>query len=405
MSRTKIYVGLEIGTSKTCAVVGEVRPESGIRILGVGQVPSRGVRKGEIIDFAKAQGGLHDALIKAEQRSGQSIKRVYLSISGAHIESTNNRGSIRIPDGRECSDKELGEVRELARDLEIPQSHALIHSLARGYYVDGVETQSPVGLRGQVLDADYHVIHGIRTRIQNTIRCVRELPLEVEDIVFAPVASAQVVLNRVSREQGALLIDMGGGTTDYVLYHGGAPVASGSLGLGGDHITNDIHSVLKVPMKVAEKLKTQHGSVFFDSRQAGNVLMIESGEGAPVEVEENMLNQIIHLRVREILEVVMRRLEPTGYLDRVGTGLFLTGGSCLLDGVSDLAQAIFKMPVQRDKGVGQSTGRQSSFDSPQYSTPIGLVRYGQLNGDRPAERGSMVGLTGRLGGWLGGAAR
>lgn len=405
MPRSKLYVGLEIGTSKTCAVVGELRPDSGIRILGVGQVPSRGVRKGEIIDFERAQGCLHDALIKAEERCGQAIKKVYLSISGAHIESTNNRGSIRVSNGKEVTDRDVAEVQELARDFELPQSHAPLHSMVRSYHLDGQDvSQSPLGLAGQVLEADYHIIHGIRTRIQNTIRCVRELPMEVEDIVFAPLASAQVVLNRSQRDQGALVLDIGGGTTDYVLYHKGAVVASGCLGVGGDHITNDISMVLRVPMKVAEKLKTQYGSVFFDSRKDGNVMVIENGSEAPIEVDENMLNQIIHLRVREMLELVARRLEPAGLLKLAGAGLFLTGGSSLLEGLGDLAQAIFKLPVQRDSGLGQ-TGARANFDNPQYSTPIGLVRFGQLMDSQAAKRGPASGLSGKIGGWLGGVAR
>ena len=277
MAQSTIYAGLEIGTSKICLVVGEARSDGAIKILGVGQAPSRGVRKGEIVDFETAKTCLHDALVRAEQRSDVMIQNVILSVTGPHIESLNNRGRLSIPeDQSEITEDDLAEIKEIARDVAIPEQNVFLHSMIRHYIVDGQDKViNPVGMLGRKLEADYHIIHGIRNRIQNTIRCVQEIPLQVEQVVFAPVAAAMIVLNRQAKEQGALLVDIGGGTTDYVLYADGAIAQSGSLGLGGDHLTNDLALVLKVPLSRAEKLKLEEGSCLLDPSAIEGRVMLE----------------------------------------------------------------------------------------------------------------------------------
>ncbi len=395
MSKSNIYVGLEIGTSKICVVVGEVKGDGAIKILGVGQAPARGVRKGEIVDFSTAQTCLHDALVRAEDRSDVMVRNVFLSITGAHIESLNNRGCIRIPDDQnEITDEDLEEVKEIARDVAIPQQNAFIHSIIQHYYVDGQDkVLNPVGMLGRKLEADYHIIHGIRNRIQNTIRCVREIPLEVEDVVFSAIASAQVVLNQESKNRGALVIDIGGGTGDFVLYADGAVTRSGCIGVGGDHITNDISIVLKIPLAKAEKLKVEEGSVLLDAAQPGEMIEL-AGDTRFVgkQIDRSILNQIIHMRAREILELVKKRIEGTGDLDRVGSGVYLTGGCSLLDGMDKLTEEIFGLPVYRSNATPIS-GLTATFENPQYATPIGLIRYAQiLESERPAAP-----VLGRLG--------
>lgn len=401
MARSKIYVGLEIGTSKVCVVVGEVRKDSGIKILGVGQAPSRGVRKGEIIDFEAAQASLQEAILKAEDGSEVIIKEVFMAISGGHISSLNHRGRIQIPESPgEITEEDLEEVKEVSRDVEIPAAHAFIHTLPRHYVVDGQEkVTNPLGMVGQELEAEYHIIHGIRNRIQNTIRCVREVPLEVEDIVFSPLAAAQVIVGRAQKNQGALVIDMGGGTTDYVLYQEGTIAASGCVGLGGDHITNDISIVMKLPLQASERLKTQHGSVYFDSRSEGSTITIEPDRGfSGAQVDQNTLNQVIHMRAKEVFTLIHQELEPTGCLEHCGAGLFLTGGGSLLEGVSDLAQAVFKLPVQRGS-TDSMRGLRAMFENPQYATPIGLIRYAQLVDHQETQQGAMS----KIGSWLKGS--
>src|SRR5678815_3559100 len=257
MASSDLMVGLEIGTSKICVVVGEGRPDGTIKILGVGQAPSRGVRKGEIVDFETAMKCVHEAVVDAEEKSDIMIRSVYVGITGAHIQSFNNRGCVSVAeDHEEIDEQDIEDVKINAREVSIPAQNAFLHSIIQHYHVDGQDgVLNPIGMLGQKLEADFHIIHGVRTRIQNTIRCVKELPLDVEDVVFTGLASAQVVLTQHEKDLGALVIDMGGGTTDYILYVDGAVKQSGVLGVGGDHITNDISMGLRIPMTRAEKLK------------------------------------------------------------------------------------------------------------------------------------------------------
>src|SRR3979490_2189629 len=225
MASSDLMVGLEIGTSKICVVVGESRPDGTVKILGVGQAPSRGVRKGEIVDFETAMKCVHEAVVDAERKSDVMIRSVYVGVSGSHIQSFNNRGSVSLAEDRdEIDDQDLEDVKVSAREVSIPAQNAFLHSIIQHYHVDGQDgVLNPVGMLGQRLEADFHIVHGVRTRIQNTIRCVKELPMEVEDVVFNALASAQVVLTQQQKNLGALVIDIGGGTTDYILYvHGGA---------------------------------------------------------------------------------------------------------------------------------------------------------------------------------------
>ncbi len=403
MAKSTVYVGLEIGTSKVCVVVGEVRSDGAIKILGVGQHPSAGVRKGEIVDFETVQTCLHEALVKAEDRSDVMVKTVYLSVTGAHIESLNNRGCIRIADDQtEISEADLDEVKEIARDVSLPTENAFVHSIVRHYYVDGQEkVLNPVGMLGQKLEADYHIIHGVKNRIQNAIRCVREIPLEVEDIVFSPIAAAQVVLNREAKQQGAILLDIGGGTTDYLMYVDGAIMASGSLGLGGDHITNDLSIVLKIPLARAERLKTEYGDLSdTEGVNEGVVDLQADSHFAGAEVQKKLINDVIRARMTETFELVHARLAKSGMLAKAGKGIYLTGGTALLKGIDEVAEEVFGLPVQKANPASMS-GPVAIFENPQYATPVGLIRYAQLLEEQRPRRGPIRNLGARVAGLFG----
>src|SRR4026208_2458321 len=235
MASNNLMIGLEIGTSKICVVVGESRPDGTVKILGVGQTPSRGVRKGEIVDFETAMKCVHEAVVDAETKSDVMIRSVYVGVAGSHIQSFNNRGSVALPEERdEIDEQDIEDVKLNAREVSIPQQNAFLHSIIQHYHVDGQDgVLNPVGMLAERLEADFHIIHGVRTRIQNTIRCVKELPLDVEDVVFNPLATAQVVLGQQQKNMGALVIDIGGGTTDFILYVDGAGKHSGTNGVGG----------------------------------------------------------------------------------------------------------------------------------------------------------------------------
>ena len=408
MAKSKIYAGLEIGTSTICVVVGEVLGNGSIKILGVGQAPSRGVRKGEIVDFETAQTCLNDALIEAEEKSDVEISNVYLAVSGSHIESLCNKGSIRIPevDGvNEITEEDLDEVREIARDIKLPPENVFLHSIIRDYYVDGQEkVQNPVGRQGQVVEADYHIIHGIKTRLQNTIRCVREIPINVEEVVFSPIAAAQVMLKRDDKDRGALLIDIGGGVTDYVMYSGGSVAQSGCIGVGGDHITNDISVVMKIPLTRSEKLKIDHGSALPENDEDSSIVLDDDPLKSGLEIDKELLNQIINARATEIFEQLKDRITKHDNLDTLGAGVFLTGGASKLKDIDKLAEDILGLPVSLAR-ISSMSGASAPFENPQLATAMGLIRYAQMIESDKSENENLVSKIGKkLGGIFGGGS-
>ncbi len=385
-----MMIGLEIGTSKICVVVGESRMDGTTKILGVGQAPSRGVRKGEVVDFETAMKCVHEAVVDAEQKSDVMVRSVYVGVGGAHIQSFNNRGCVLLPEDRdEIDEQDVEDVKISAREVSIPAQNAFLHSIIQHYHVDGQDgVLNPIGMLGQKLEADFHIIHGVRTRIQNTIRCVKELPLEVEDVVFTALASAQVVLTQQQKNLGALVIDIGGGTTDYILYVDGAVKQSGAIGIGGDHITNDISMGLRIPMARAEKLKIEEGSVTLGNCLPGETVVLKDDSGfAGKEIERETLNTIIHLRMRETFELLKRQLDEESFMNYIGEGIFITGGCSLLQGIEHLAEDIFEVPA-RVAHAQTMSGLTSAFQNPQFSTAIGLIKYAQaVQVDRPPRRG------------------
>ena len=392
MAKSKIHVGLEIGTTKTCMVVGEVKPDGSVKILGVGETRSAGVRKGEIVDYPQAKAGLKDALIQAEDICDVDISSVLLSVTGVHIQGVNNRGTYRLPDEEEeVHEGHLAEATEIARDLAIPGDHVYLHNFIRHYRLDGQEhAVSPVGLLGRSLEVDFHIVHGVRTRIQNSIKCVREIPLDVDDVVFAPIATAQVALDREHKDAGALVIDMGGGTADYVLYLKGAIAASGCIPVGGDHITNDIHLVTKIPLSRAEELKKTEGDCSGDpARGIGNVTVQDDRGFIEGEIKRSLLNEIIHGRLEETLRLIRNRL-PEHAIQGIGSGVFLTGGTSRMRGLTELANEVFGLSIYVADQANMS-GVHANFRDPQYSTAVGLIRYAQiLDAEREAASGGLI---------------
>jgi cell division protein FtsA len=271
-------------------------------------------------------------------------------------------------------------VQSAAREVSIPAQNQFLHSILQHYYVDGQDgVLNPIGMMGRTLEADFHIVHGVGTRIKNSIRCVKELDIEVEDVVFGPLASAQVVLDLNQKNLGALVIDIGAGTTGYVLYSDGAVKSSGCLAVGGDHITNDLSLGLRIPMARAEKLKMEEGSVSIGRAVPGERILLKDETGfAGKEVEREMLNTIVHCRVRETFELVRKRLDASGArLDFLGAGVQLTGGCSMLQGIDELAQEVFGLPVHVTCVKGSMSGPTSAFENPQFSCAIGLVKYAQ----------------------------
>jgi len=368
LPKEKIIVGLEVGTSKVCAVVGEVLDDGNIMVVGVGQANSEGVRKGEIVNIEATVECLHAAVADAEESAGVEIHNVYASVSGGHIRSFNNRGTVAVTnEEREISEEEVRNVLLNAKAVNIPMDHVVIHAIRQHFFVDGHDgIQNPVGMIGAKLEADVHVIYGVRTRLQNTIKCIKHVPLDVANIAVSGFASALAVLTSEHQQLGAVVIDMGGGTTDYLVYSEGTIQHSGVLAVGGDHITNDVAIGLRIPMNRAETLKVEHGTVTVPIED--EMLTLKR------EVSKQQLCRFMNLRVEETLTLVKKELEKHKLLDYLGAGVFITGGCARLQGLEPLAAQIFGLPVH----IGHSLtvgGPTSAIESPEYSTAIGLVRY------------------------------
>jgi len=378
MARSLLHVGLEIGTTKVAAVIGETRSDGLLRIIGVGESPSRGVRKGEIVDIGKITLCLNEAVAEAEEKADREISEVVAAVTGSHLESLNNRGGIQITEERdEIEDEDIQEVEQSALDVTIPTGNVFLHTIVQRYYVDGQEgVASPLGMIGRKLEAEFHIVHGTKTRIQNNLRCIREANLKVNNVVMSAVASAQAVVEQSERELGALVIDIGGGTTDFILFRDGSVRQTGVLAVGGDHITNDISIGLRVPTKWAEKLKVESAEVGPGAVSARGTVEIEDPTYAGGQIERRMLNIVAEARVRELFNLLKRRLNFERHAQFIGGGILITGGTAELKGIAALASEVFGVPA-RVAVPRPLMGPSILFESPRFSTAVGLVLYAQ----------------------------
>lgn len=378
MARPYLHVGLEIGTSKVAAVIAETRSDGLLRIIGAGEAPSRGVRKGEIVDIGKITLCLTDAVSEAEEKADREITEVVAAVTGAHLDSLTNRGGVPIPEERdEIEEEDIQDVEQSALDVTIPSGNVFLHTIIQHYYVDGQEgVASPLGMIGRMLEAEFHIVHGTKTRIQNNLRCIREANLKVSNVVMSAVASAHAVLDQSDRELGVLVVDIGGGTTDYILFRDGCVRQSGVLAVGGDHITNDISIGLRVPTKWAEKLKVEEADVAPGATGARGTVEIEDPTFAGGQIERRVLNIVAEARVRELLTLVKRRLQFDRQAQFIGSGVLLTGGTAELKGIAALASDVFGVPA-RVACPRPLMGPSSLFESPRFSTAVGLVLYAQ----------------------------
>ena len=380
MASDQIFVGLEIGTTKICVIVSEGRSDGTISILGVGETPSRGVRKGEIVDLATVTECVREAILDAEDKTNVEIGNVWVAISGAHLRSFNNRGTLVLPEERQIEPEDLETVETNAKEVALPPPNIFLHTILQAYHVDGNRNViDPLTSEGALLEADFHIVHGIKTRIHNTLRCIESLKLGIEDVVLSSLASAQVVLNQDQKNYGALMIDIGGGTTDYIVYIDGSVRHSGVLAVGGDHITSDISVGLRLPIARAEVLKIQEGSAADPSNSEGGIISLQNDPGfMGCEIDRSSLDTIIHLRVREIFELIRSDIESAGEgMLGLIRGVMITGGCSRLRGIASVAEEIFDLPVEltRARNVGGAT---QVFENPQYSTAIGLTKYAKV---------------------------
>ncbi len=371
----ELIVGLDIGTTKICCVVAEVDGEK-VDIIGIGTHPSRGLRKGVVIDIEATVESIRKAVDEAELMAGCEINSVYVGIAGGHIEARNEIGMVAIKD-REVSAADVKRVIEQAQAIAIPADREVIHVIPQEYEIDGQgEIKQPVGMSGVRLIARVHIVTAAVTSAQNLIKCCNRAGLNVTDIVLEPLASSEAVLARDEMALGVALIDMGGGTTDLALFQDGSIKHSAVLSLGGYHLTNDAAVGLRTPFDQAERIKRRFGCAAARLLPADELLVVPSvGGRAPREISRKMLSEFLEPRIEEILTLVREELVKHNLLGHIPSGVVLTGGSSSLEGIPELAEEIFELPVRRGlpRGIG---GLVDRVQGPEFATGVGLVLFG-----------------------------
>lgn len=387
-----IIVGLEIGTSKVCAVVGELNDEGALNIVGLGQARSRGVRKGEIVDARAVEEDVRHAIVEAEQMADVEIRSVYLGVTGGHLRGFNNRGVHPVVSAdREISEEDVQDVVKNAKAINLPADNSVVHAIRQHFLVDGHEgVTDPVGMLGARLEVDVHVVHGHLNRLQNAIRVVKGMQVEVEEVVFNGLASSLAVLSPEQKELGALVIDLGGGTTDYVVYSDGVIKHTGVLAVGGDHLSNDLAFGLKVPLGRAEQLKLEHGAAMMEPGVQGRTMSITGELGLPLNtVNLEHLRRIMGLRLEEIFQLIAQDLDQAGLIEYLRAGIFLCGGGARVPGLAQLASQVLELPACPGQTTAVS-GLKSTLNQPEFATPIGLVKFGSFKHRKRDARPSLV---------------
>ena len=377
----EIIVGLDIGTTKICAIVGELT-DDGIDIIGIGSHPSKGLRKGVVVNIETTVQSIQRAIDEAEAMAGTEITHVYTGIAGGHIKSFGGRGVVALKD-REVREADIARVIEQAKTVNIPVDREVIHVLPQEFIVDeqgGIK--EPLGMTGARLEARVHIVTGAVTSAQNIVKCANRGGLNVADIVLQPLASSEAVLTDEEKELGVCLVDIGGGTTDIAIFQNGSIVHTAVIALGGNNLTNDIAMGLRTPMEQAERIKQKHGCALTSMVDKQEMIEVPSvGGREPRVMGRQILSEILEPRVEEIFQLVHHEIERNGFSELLASGVVITGGSTLLPGMPELAEEIMGVPVRRGvpRGIG---GLVDVVKSPVYATGVGLVVYGAKNLDR-----------------------
>src|SRR4051794_19377029 len=375
LTSSEIVVGLDLGTTKVTAVVGEVDAD-GITILGVGNVPCRGLRKGVVSNIEWTVRSIREAVEAAQTMAGVEIKTVYAGVAGSHIRSQASDGVAAISGG-EVTRVDLDRVLEGARAIPVDADRQILHVLPREYIVDNQDgIRDPIGMSGVRLQVRVNLVTAATSCVQNVIRCVERCNLNVADVVLEPLASAEAVLSEDEKEIGVAVIDIGGGTTDLLLYVEGGIAHTSVIPVGGNNVTNDVAAGLRTPMGEAERLKRNFGCAL--GRMVADEEEIEVpgvGGHAPRKAARRVLSDIIEPRIEEIFALVRKRIEDTGLLEQLSAGAVLTGGAVLLEGMSEFAEEILGMPVRIGYPVG-IRGITQLVQGPQFATGVGLVKFG-----------------------------
>ena len=385
MRKDGLIVGLDIGTTKICTIVAE-RTENGVDIVGIGTHPSKGLRKGVVIDIDATVHSIKQAVEEAELMADCEITSVYAGIAGGHIRGFNSHGVVAV-NNQEVDEGDVRRVIDAAKAVAIPMDREVIHVIPQEFIIDDQDgIHEPLGMSGVRLEAKIHIVTAAVTSAQNIVKCANKAGLNVIDIVLEPLASAQAVLAGDERELGVCMIDIGGGTTDIAVFADGSIKNTAVLGLGGTHLTNDIAVGLRTPFEEAERIKKKFGVASARYLATDDVLTVPSvGGQSPREISRKILCEIIEPRVEEILSLARQEIVKAGLADKIPSGVILTGGASALDGIPNLAEEIFETPVRRGLPTGIG-GLQDVVKSPMYSTGVGLVLFGCFQ--RRPDRGS-----------------
>ncbi len=375
MANNEIIAGLDLGTTKVCAIVAE-HTDQGLDIIGVGSVPSRGLKKGVVVNIEATVQAIKLAIEQAETMAGCRINTVYAGIAGSHVRGINQEGIAAIS-SREVSRTDVERVLEQAKAIPLPSDRQVIHVLPQEYVVDEQDgIREPIGMSGVRLQARVHLVTASTAAIQNVVKCAERCGLYVAEVVLEPLASADAVLSDDEREIGAALIDIGGGTTDIIVYADGAAAHTAVIPVGGINLTNDIATGLRTPLAEAERIKIKYGcasSALVDPEETIEVPSV--GGRVPRVISRRTLCNIIEPRVEEIFAAVKHVITETGLHDVLASGVVITGGSTLLDGIVEVAERVLELPVRTAAPVGVG-GLVDVVRSPSYSTAVGLVKYG-----------------------------
>jgi cell division protein FtsA len=373
-----LIVGLDVGTTKICVIAAEVTHADRLEVIGVGTAPSRGLRKGVVVNIDATVEAIRRAVDEAEQQAGVEISSVYAGVAGGHIRGINSRGVVAVSGkSREVSAIDVERALEAAKAINLPPDREIIHALPQAFVVDDQDgIREPLGMSGVRLEVEVHLVTGAVTSVQNVVRSVNRAGLAVQDIVLEPLASAEAVLSPDEKELGILLIDIGGGTTDAALFRDGAIWHTAILPLGGDHITNDIAVGLRTPSADAEDLKKRYGCALTALVREDETIDVPSvGGRKPRQLSRQILSEIVQPRVEEIFTLIARDLAKAGLDDAPTAGIVLTGGTSILEGIPELAEQVFDLPVRRGSPA-PAGGLADVVRSPIYSTGVGLVLYG-----------------------------
>jgi cell division protein FtsA len=405
MPREQVLVGLDVGTTKICTLIAEVDAERRVNIVGVGTTPARGMRKGVVVDIDEAARAIAESVQKCERLSGYTIESAFVGVTGQHIAGMNRRGVVAVSQhAMEISEADVDRAKEAARVQAIANDREILHVLPRGYTLDGQDgVRDPVGMAGQRLEAEIHIVTAGTSAIHNLAKCVRQAGLQIDELILQPLASSEAVLSIPEREVGVALVDIGGGTTDVAIFSDGGVVHTGALTVAGNHITNDLALGLRAPFAVAEEVKRTAGSALaaeVDPAEAVEVTTFDADGGELVSLQ--LVAEIIESRVQEILSLVRAEIRKAGYDRRLPAGIVLVGGTAELRNIRPVAREVLDLPVRIGSPRG-ATGLTDTITRPAYATSIGLLLWAAYHTDEIPQ--SALALpewkgAGRLRGWF-----